>query len=561
MATKIELICINCENKFFVNKGKEKLTCSKNCRLELRKKQDEQKYYIIKKCEECGNDFKSKIKENKKYCSYSCTGKAKTKKAQVIRNCKECGNSFNTREKNKKLFCSTKCRIKWQQKPENIENRIKKSKKALIDKYGVDSVFKINEYQKQIEEKRKHITKDELELITQKIKQTKKEKYGSETYNNHLQISKTKQKRYKNKKYNNREKFLNTLNNNLSKKLENKGYSILKFLPENMVKVKHPDGHIFESPRSLLIIRYHEDRELSTKYLPHSPNISNYELELQNFLKLYNVNFNTSVKNIIPPYEIDIYIPDKNIGIEFNGLYWHSEIYKNNDYHLTKLKHAENNNIKLIQIFEDEWVNNKEIVKSILKYKLGLIDNKIYARKTEIKLVEPKIYKDFLNINHIQGNTPSKIKLGLYYNNELVSVMGFDKTRKSLSKNKNSFLLTRFCNKKDTNVIGGASKLFNYFIKNNNCNHILSYADKRWSSGDLYYKLGFEYIHSTKPNYWYCDYRNILRIHRFNFRKSVLINEGFDSSLSEHEIMLQRGIPRIYDCGNIRFEWKKNAIG
>ncbi|MFW5847624.1 MAG: hypothetical protein ACOCVF_01715 [bacterium] len=560
MATKVNLICKNCKKTFSVNKGKEKITCSNECRKELRKKEDE-KFYIIKECKECSKNFKSKKKENKKYCSYVCAGKAKTKIANEIRTCKNCGNEFNVRKKQKKEFCSKTCRIMWQQKPENKKNRIEKAKIATHNKYGVDSVFKLKSYQNKIIEDRKNLSKVELENIVNKIKITKKEKYGDENYNNCKKISETKQKRYKNKNYNNRKKFLNTINDKLIKKLEKNGYKILEFLPENIVKVKHPDGHIFESPRSLLIIRYHENRELSTQYLPHSPNISNYELELQEFFKENNINYTTSNKNIISPYEIDIYLPDYKMGIEFNGLYWHSEIYKDNNYHLKKLEKSKENNINIIQIFEDEWVNNKEIVKSILKNKLGIIKNKIYARKTEIKLIDSKTYKFFLDENHIQGSTPSKIKIGLFYEKKLVSVMGFDKARKTISKKPNSFLLARFCNKIDTNVIGGASKLFKYFIKTYNPDNIISYADRRWSDGGLYYTIGFNYIHSTKPNYWYCDYRNILRIHRFNFRKSILLKEGFDKTLSEHEIMLQRGIPRIYDCGNIRFEYEKNAIG
>jgi hypothetical protein len=149
----------------------------------------------------------------------------------------------------------------------------------------------------------------------------------------------------------------------------------------------------------------------------------------------------------------------------------------------------------------------------------------------------------------------SSVNLGLYYNNELVSLMTFGKKRLALGNKKSNndeYELIRFCNKLNTSVVGGASKLLNHFIKTYNPVEILSYADKRWSNGNLYKKLGFIEVKSTSPNYFYVV--NKKRKNRFEFRKDVLVKDGFDSSKTEFQIMEDRGIPRIYDVGNFLFK-------
>ena len=164
-----------------------------------------------------------------------------------------------------------------------------------------------------------------------------------------------------------------------------------------------------------------------------------------------------------------------------------------------------------------------------------------------------RLCKKFLDKNHIQGGVNSKIKLGLYYNDELVSLMTFGFLRKSMGTTSvdGSYELLRFCNKLDTSVIGAADKLLKHFVKTYKPKEIISYADKRWSQGDLYEKLGFNFTHDSKPNYWYIIGTN--REYRYKYRKDVLVKEGYDSSKTEHHIMKSRGIYRIYDCGNKKY--------
>jgi hypothetical protein len=283
-----------------------------------------------------------------------------------------------------------------------------------------------------------------------------------------------------------------------------------------------------------------------------SSSVSNYEIEINGFLNELGLETITSSYSIIKPHQIDIYIPSHKLAIEFNGLYWHSEEYVNKNYHLKKTELCEENGIQLIHIFEDEWLYKKDIVKSRLINILGLTGVKIYGRNCKIKEVSTNDSKSFLNNNHIQGSVNSKINIGLYYNDELVSLMCFNKPRLGIGVYFDGHELSRFCNKLNINVIGGASKLLKYFINSYNPKQIVSYADRRWSQGGLYETLGFIKINSNKPNYSYII--NKERKHRFNFRKERLKKQGFDTTnKTEHEIMLDRKIYRIYDCGTIKY--------
>lgn len=284
-----------------------------------------------------------------------------------------------------------------------------------------------------------------------------------------------------------------------------------------------------------------------------NPNTSKAETEIIDILKNYFIDIEQSNKTVLNGKELDIYIPSKKLAIEYNGLYWHSDNFKDKNYHSDKLNMCLNNGIRLIQIFEDEWLYKKDIVISRIKAILGVTDNRIYARNCEIRKVTHSEACNFLDNNHIQGSVNSSIRLGLYYKNELISIMTFGALRKSLGSNKKegSFELLRFCNKINTNVIGGASKLLKYFEINNKPLEIISYADLRWSIGDLYKKLNFEFVHKTKPNYFYT--KGSIRENRFKYRKSELLKDGFDKNSTEKEIMKNKGYYRIYDVGTLKF--------
>jgi hypothetical protein len=294
---------------------------------------------------------------------------------------------------------------------------------------------------------------------------------------------------------------------------------------------------------------------------------SKLEIEIFTFLNsIYDGEIIQSDKSILDGLELDMYIPDAKMAIEFDGLYWHSEKNgKNRNYHLNKTMAAKEKGIHLIHIFEDEWNNKKDIVKSKLKHILGYNNGeRIYARKCEIREVSPSVKNKFLEENHIQGKDQSKYKLGLFYQDELISIITFGSLRISLgSKSKeNSYELIRFASKKDKIIIGGFSKLLKYFIKNYEPEYIKTFADLRWSkfNSNLYDMNGFKLSHQSKPNYWYLDSSRKYREHRFRYRKNILgkILESFDPKMTEVENMYANGYDRIWDCGNLVYEWSNN---
>jgi hypothetical protein len=316
---------------------------------------------------------------------------------------------------------------------------------------------------------------------------------------------------------------------------------------------------MFDIDKGLFFRRCLTNIEPCINKLPYKSNKSTYEIEISEFLTDNNIISETNNRTILEGKELDIYIPSHNLGIEFNGLYWHSEKYKENDYHLNKSLDCNKKGIQLLHIFEDEWIFKKEICKSIIMNYLSK-SKTIYARKCIVKEVkDSKISNTFLNENHIQGGVGSKIKLGLYYEDNLVSLMTFGSLRKNLgqSSRENVFELLRFCNLLNTNIIGGATKLFKHFIGLYSPKEVISYCDISKFNGSVYEKMGFSFAYVSVPNYYYIhDSNKFKRLNRWNFRKDILVSEGYDKNSTEKQIMLDNGYYRIYDCGNKKFIFK-----
>lgn len=298
---------------------------------------------------------------------------------------------------------------------------------------------------------------------------------------------------------------------------------------------------------------------------------SKMEREIQQFLEDNNINYITKDRKVLNGQELDIIITDHNIAIECNGLHWHSDKFKDKNYHLNKTNNCKEEGIRLIHIFENEWndIQKQEILKNKILYITNNKNNqKIYARKCYIEEIDKDYKKEFLNFNHIQGNDSSSIKLGLWYptteGDILVALMTFCKPRKALGQKSNSeydYELSRFATEKDYNVIGAFGKLFKYFKLNYEWHKIITYADKRYSEGNLYFNNNFIYLRDSKPNYFYYNRNKKELLHRYSFRKQELrkkFPELYDESLTEFEIMDKTKIySRIWDCGNMVFEFKK----
>lgn len=263
---------------------------------------------------------------------------------------------------------------------------------------------------------------------------------------------------------------------------------------------------------------------------------------------------------ILDGKELDIYIPSKHVGIEYNGLRWHSDAFVDDkSYHLKKLVRSNENGVKLIQIFEDEYLNNKDLILKKIKYILGFSNDltKIDARKCEIKDIDNKTAFTFFNKNHIQGFVSSSVYKGCFYNGKLIAAMSF------LKEGDNKWNLTRYATDNDYICRGCAGKLFNSFIKEYNPSEIKSFADRRWTTdghNNLYIKLGFKLDKIEPPNYqYYCPkYYGNKRVHKFNFRKKRLHNKfGFPMSMTEKEMCEKIDAHKIWDCGLFKYVWKK----
>jgi hypothetical protein len=285
---------------------------------------------------------------------------------------------------------------------------------------------------------------------------------------------------------------------------------------------------------------------------------SSYESEIIDFIKAKKPNINIIPRYTINKKELDIYIPELNLGIEFNGTYWHSHLNKDKDYHKNKSDFFKENGIQVFHIWEYEWKDpiKNNVIKSMILNKIKANTNKIYARKCEIKEIQTGDFKNFCLYNHIQGYSPSIVKLGLYHNDILVAVMGLGKLRRNMG-NKNikedEWELIRYCSLTNNNIIGGASKLLSYFEKTYKPKVIISYSNNDYSNGNMYKILGFIDQKSVNISYNYYDPKTSKIHNRYNFRKSELIKLGFDINLTENEITNKMGLYKIYNSGTSKY--------
>jgi hypothetical protein len=280
------------------------------------------------------------------------------------------------------------------------------------------------------------------------------------------------------------------------------------------------------------------------------------EKKLLSFIQSFNLTIVEGDRSLLNNnQELDIYILDKKVAIEFNGIYWHGELQgRDKQYHLNKTEICLQQNIQLLHINESDWVLKQPIIKSIISNKLGKSKYTIYARKCSVVELDNQETRTFLNINHLQGHVNSSINLGLKCGDELVSILTLSKSRFS---KKHEYEIYRFCNKLNFSVVGGASKLFNYFIKSWDPNSVITYADRKFGEGKLYEKLGFNFLHNSTPGYSYFKKGQIELQSRIRFQKHKLVDklETYDPLLTAWENMINNGYDRIWDCGNAVWEW------
>lgn len=290
--------------------------------------------------------------------------------------------------------------------------------------------------------------------------------------------------------------------------------------------------------------RHFKELGLTIQLHPHSSG----EKEVLDFIQtlLPDTDIISNTRNLIPPKELDIYVPSRQLAIEYCGLYWHSDKFKKNYYHRDKLHLCQEKGIQLLTIFEDEWQQKQKQVKAKIKSVFGVDDRpKVYARQTNVVGVNTKEKNEFLNQYHIQGTGPGSITYGLVHNNGIVAVMTF------IKRHSGKYELNRYAT--SCRVVGGFSKLLKHFQRNHNWRQITTFADLRISDGKLYETTGWKLDKILPPDYYWVKNGN--RFHKFNFRHKFLSDklDRYDPTLSENENCKRNGYLKIFNCGLKRY--------
>lgn len=328
--------------------------------------------------------------------------------------------------------------------------------------------------------------------------------------------------------------------------------TLIKTYGQGWLKLDLPktiiDGHSYINNEYLGKIQaYSQEGSHTNKYA------SKPEKDVVEFLRSLGLTVLENVTNVVKNnnhryYELDMYLPDYKIALDFDGVYWHSSLFKDRNYHLRKTECCEREGIRLIHIFEDYWNLRREVYKSILKSALGLYDNRIYARQCEARSLTSAEYRNFLEQNHLHGAVNSSLRWGLFYQNTLVEVVGFGKSRFK----EGEYELHRMCSALNTQVIGGFSKL----LKCSGVGSFVSYIDRSIYSGQGYKKVGCQLIGTTPPGYHYTRDKEILsrvQCQKAKLRKLLL---NYDPTLTEIENMANNRYLQIYDCGNWKVKYE-----
>lgn len=479
--------------------------------------------------------------------------------------CKHCGKpmKFIDLKRGFRDFCNSTCanyfrhanRTEEQKKSINekirktnqSEKTKQKARKTCLERYGVDNASKSDEVKEKIKQKHLELFGSENAFqsseVKEKIKKTCLDKYGFE-FASQSPNFKEKVKRTVNEKI---RAFELENDCTLVKRLELK--HVQKIISSLDIELLFEYDRSFIRNTDLDLPKFLELNEMFEK----DTLSSSYELEIFEWLQsIYFGKIHTNRYDIIRDDEakqLDFYIPEKKLAIEFNGNYYHSvNTGKDKNYHLNKTKLCKEKGIRLIHIFEYEWTSKKNICKSIVSSALGIYKNQIYARNCEFREVNLKEAKEFLNINHLQGSVNSSYQCGLYFENQLIQFMCFGKNRFK----KNETELLRTCTRLNTQVIGGFSKL----LKHQPFDNFVSYLDLSKFNASGYLKNNFDIVSRSSPNYKYVKNEEIVSRQRAQkHRLPKLLGDNFDNSKTESQNMIENGWLKIYDCGNLKLEF------
>ena len=485
----------------------------------------------------------------------------------MIQNCCICGNvvtqwvkSLNAWSK----WCSSSCRGK---DPEILEKK-RQTNQRLFGGHPMHNQHIISKRTSDCIEKYGVANCASLSTTKEKIKQTFLKNYGVENPSFCTEVKNKISQKAKERYRTNKEGILKKRR---ATSLENFGFESNKFkhiLPESLLLLNNiswlKEQH-YANKKSLEAIAQElqvsatavADRFVTANLTVIRHAESSMEKELISFLKENTLEvIEVHNRTILDKKEIDIFLPSLKLAIELNGVYWHSEEQgKYSSYHLEKTKMCEEQGIHLLHIYDLEWTNpvKQSIVKSKICHLLGK-STVIGARKCKVQEIDSATASNFLDTNHLQGSCSAKIKLGLYYNEQLCAVATFSKPR---FNKQYDWELLRSAAKTNISVMGGLSKLLSYFVKNYKPLAIISYADRRWTANNsnVYNSAGFKFLRESAPNYKYFNpnkgtislqSRNQFQKHMLQYKLS-----NFNQDFTEYENMKMNGYHRIWDCGNL----------
>lgn len=561
-------------------------TCSFECSqkyVSMRRSQNSKK--TTKICKWCGKPFHPRDSK-----AVYCYG-------QHYQTCVVCGKEFliDPRKDPHVQTCSHECRYILAKQNVDMDQMVANVKKSLLERYGTDNPMKVPGAIDKIKEtNRKRYGTDwytQTEEYRERAKQTCQEHYGTDYVLQSEEVkSKSRETWMKNYGTDNPSK-----SDEIKKKMKQAFRYIYGVENFSQTRIKNLDAwNEFKDDPLEYIESHFDDRpsvhDLTEEFgccvasiynvlapingLDHLKRTKSLvENDILDFMKsIYSGDIIQSCRSKIHPYEIDIFIPDMSIGFECDPTATHNSSIpdpwgadpKSLSYHKMKTDMCEEKGIFLFHIFGYEWTHKREIIESMIKNILGKCDEKIYARMCVVKEVDSKTCKKFLNENHRQGAANSSIRLGLYYHDELISLMTFGKMRNTIGTSKNEDLsdcweLVRFCSKLNKSVIGGASKLFKHFVRTYQPNRIRSFSDRAHTRGTLYQKLGFTELRRSDPGYVWVDLYTDRAYNRYNTQKQnikkFLHDDTIDLSKSEKQIMEEHDFVQVFDCGTITWEW------
>jgi len=532
--------------------------------------------YEIPRCV-CGNRLKwhPDLRQYRKYCSVSCTAKYSVDEKKQ-KNLVELGVEWHSqtkswREQIRETSLS-KFGVEHYAKSQDFLDRVASTSLA---RFGVDHPMRSDRVRSKLRETnlQKYGVDNPIKspAIKEKIKKTNQERYGFE---NPLSSPEVKERVSRS----NLERY-GYFNPASSPEIRKKIVETLKqnhYRPDTLIKIQDPDylrnqHHDLNKP----IWKIADDLGVSasnlSKYFQKYDipviirSSSSIEEKIKNHYNIQQVVIEQNVRHLIHPKEIDLYFPDHLLGIEINGCYWHSEKYnKDKNYHLRKTDQIAEKGMTLLQFWDIEIEESWEKIINIIDGYLGF-HQRLAARKTTVVDLSSKEKSDFLGKNHLQGDVNSRINLGLRTSEgELVMVATFGVPRFTKKRSTEKFELLRLCSKKQLRVVGGAGKLFKYFVHNHlkDEDSVISYCDRRYSQGDVYRKLGFELRSISPPGFFYIDQRGNYSGTRYQWQKHLLKDklENFDPGLTADENMKNHGYEKVWDCGQLVFSYTKNPL-